>query len=331
MKNFNSILALGLLVLPFSAATVSAQNIACGKKGDKVLVCHIPPGNPANSHTICISTNAVPAHVPGNNQHNDFLGDCWAGCVGMEVVSHTQGMRSNGTPVEASRSDVSKVLGTPDGVNAPGGFYSLGFGGEIIIKMDGGILNRPGNDLRIFETSFNSPSCASYPEHAEVYVSSDFLSWHLAGTVCQDGEVDIAPLDFIMYVKIVDVSDPAGFSAVVDAYDLDGIQCISNFGGPARLAAGSYDRSVTFEGGDITAYPNPMDEQVSIHFEGFEAGTKVTVEIFDAVGRVVSSENMSVSSDEMTKVINASFLNAGVYTLRVTGDDIFHSQQIVRK
>ena len=45
----------------------------CGNKNNKVLVCHIPPGNPANAHTICISPNAVSMHL---EQHGDLLGPC---------------------------------------------------------------------------------------------------------------------------------------------------------------------------------------------------------------------------------------------------------------
>jgi hypothetical protein len=41
----------------------------------KTTVCHIPPGNPANKHTICVGTPAVPAHLA----HGDFLGSCCAG------------------------------------------------------------------------------------------------------------------------------------------------------------------------------------------------------------------------------------------------------------
>jgi hypothetical protein len=45
----------------------------CGNKCNlKVLVCHIPPGNPENRHTICVSINAVPAHLA----HGDYLGPC---------------------------------------------------------------------------------------------------------------------------------------------------------------------------------------------------------------------------------------------------------------
>ena len=39
---------------------------------EKVLICHIPPGNPGNAHTISVSVNAVPAH----QAHGDTLGPC---------------------------------------------------------------------------------------------------------------------------------------------------------------------------------------------------------------------------------------------------------------
>ena len=41
-------------------------------QGAKVDVCHIPPGNPDNAHTITISENAVSAHL----DHGDHLGAC---------------------------------------------------------------------------------------------------------------------------------------------------------------------------------------------------------------------------------------------------------------
>jgi hypothetical protein len=42
----------------------------------KVQVCHIPPGNPANFHTITISENALQAHLG----HGDLAGACFAHC-----------------------------------------------------------------------------------------------------------------------------------------------------------------------------------------------------------------------------------------------------------
>lgn len=52
----------------------------CGR--NKVLICHIPPGNPANAHTICVNKNALPAHF---NNHGDNVGPC-SGCSSNSIV-----------------------------------------------------------------------------------------------------------------------------------------------------------------------------------------------------------------------------------------------------
>ena len=38
----------------------------------RVTICHIPPGNPENAHTITVSVNALPAHLA----HGDYCGPC---------------------------------------------------------------------------------------------------------------------------------------------------------------------------------------------------------------------------------------------------------------
>ena len=38
----------------------------------KTTICHIPPGNPGNAHTLCVGNSAVPAHLA----HGDCLGEC---------------------------------------------------------------------------------------------------------------------------------------------------------------------------------------------------------------------------------------------------------------
>ena len=42
----------------------------------KVKVCHVPPGNPGNFHTITINDNALSAHLG----HGDLVGECSAHC-----------------------------------------------------------------------------------------------------------------------------------------------------------------------------------------------------------------------------------------------------------
>lgn len=42
---------------------------------EKMIVCHIPKGNPANKHAISIGKSALKAHLA----HGDFIGDCAKG------------------------------------------------------------------------------------------------------------------------------------------------------------------------------------------------------------------------------------------------------------
>ncbi|MDY7092079.1 MAG: hypothetical protein SX243_03820 [Acidobacteriota bacterium] len=43
----------------------------------KQTICHFPPGNPANFHTITVGDKAVDAHVAN---HGDLVGSCLANC-----------------------------------------------------------------------------------------------------------------------------------------------------------------------------------------------------------------------------------------------------------
>jgi hypothetical protein len=64
------VVLLGLvLMIP---ASVAAQ----GQSSAKVQVCHRPPGNPANYHTITISANALASHLA----HGDLPGACEDQC-----------------------------------------------------------------------------------------------------------------------------------------------------------------------------------------------------------------------------------------------------------
>jgi hypothetical protein len=55
---------------PWMGADENISNFACGN--NKVLICHRPPGNPNNAHTICVSAAAANAHLA----HGCTLGPC---------------------------------------------------------------------------------------------------------------------------------------------------------------------------------------------------------------------------------------------------------------
>ena len=61
-----------LLFAIYSIVIVGIYAPTAIAKQHKVDVCHIPPGNPANAHTINISENAVETHL----DHGDSLGPC---------------------------------------------------------------------------------------------------------------------------------------------------------------------------------------------------------------------------------------------------------------
>jgi hypothetical protein len=55
-----------------STAVIAILALGAPAWAAKVTICHVPPGNPANSFTISVSENAVQAHL----NHGDFLGEC---------------------------------------------------------------------------------------------------------------------------------------------------------------------------------------------------------------------------------------------------------------
>lgn len=51
---------------------VEGNRIKVKNNGDQLTICHVPPGNPGNAHTIRIGSAAWPAH----QAHGDTLGAC---------------------------------------------------------------------------------------------------------------------------------------------------------------------------------------------------------------------------------------------------------------
>jgi len=86
LKLFSSFILVGLAAcgepqvddasLYLTGTEEGAITLANGQKaclGKKELICHIPPGNPANAHTICVSKHAVEPH---QSHHGDLIGAC---------------------------------------------------------------------------------------------------------------------------------------------------------------------------------------------------------------------------------------------------------------
>ena len=286
----------------------------------KVPVCHIPPGNPAQAKTLLVGAPAVNGHLA----HGDFQGDCWAGQTAGSVIMFMQGLQNNGTPVAADRSDSSRALGTPDCNNQPGQFVSLGFGGYIILEMNGGILNIPGNDLRICETTFGPRSCASYPEVARIFVSQDLNNWTDLGTICQDGEVDIAPLTWIRYVKIEDETDPTAFGTqVVDGFDVDGVQRIMPPAAREAVAGNKLNDGEFF-------LPNPVGEELRLDLSAAAENEEIVVRVSDLQGKMLKELRLVSGHSKKEFTMDCKGLPSGQLILTVDGAGLKETRRILK-
>jgi len=163
------------------------------------------------------------------------------------VVSSSQGVRKNGTPVLANRSIPASVLGAPQSSGLPsdpavpaGSFFSLGFknggasdGGSIVVEFtDNVIVDGPGNDLQVWEVTGGV-----YPdEFVKIEVSQDGVLWfEVAASLSRDAQADIASsgLAWAKFVRLTDVTPIGAFEAEADAYDLDAFSAL-NCGVPSN-------------------------------------------------------------------------------------------------
>jgi hypothetical protein len=80
----------------------------CETGGDcsgKVTICHYPPGNPGNRHTILVGQPALPAHL----EHGDTMGPC----------PEDEGSGNNDSgPLDSTGGDSSSPLTQRSGAHA---------------------------------------------------------------------------------------------------------------------------------------------------------------------------------------------------------------------
>ena len=79
---------------------------------DQVVICHVPPGNPDNDHTIEIGSPAVDAHV---ENHGDSIGPCDATTSTTSTTSTSTTTSSTSTTTTSSSSTSPAIA--PDAVS----------------------------------------------------------------------------------------------------------------------------------------------------------------------------------------------------------------------
>jgi hypothetical protein len=90
------------------APSASRIGYAQGNAPRKTSVCHAPPGNPANAHTLTLPEPAIQAHLA----HGDRLGPCaGTGTPDPSQTDHASGTVTTETPNEHGRNDVNEGRG----------------------------------------------------------------------------------------------------------------------------------------------------------------------------------------------------------------------------
>lgn len=146
------------------------------------------------------------------------------------IVYFIQGENNNGNAVAISRSNPLNALSVPENsdIQMPFiNFVSLGFGGYIALELDTEVVLKPETFIKLYETTYNY-ECNSYPEEANIYLSSNNLDYTFIGTTCVNNNTVFYPysyIDTVRYVLIEDISNVSDFTQnqVLDGYDVDGL------------------------------------------------------------------------------------------------------------
>ena len=147
------------------------------------------------------------------------------------IVEYLQGLRQDGTAVKTERSVPENALYYEIGKNESN-FFSLGFGGWMILEFGCPITNGDGNDIRIIEDTWGT-----YPvEKAMVSASQNGIDWTELGEANNEArdpvynyhtisEFDLGDLEWATYIKVVDTTDISlyGSRPNAEGYDLNAV------------------------------------------------------------------------------------------------------------
>ena len=250
-----------------------------------------------------------------------------------EVTDFNQGRRRNGRRISRFRSNASKALAPFE--NRFFNFVSLGFGGDITLKINEPLIDQEGNDFIVVETTFGWKGlpCSWYPETAEVFASKFGNEFTSLGQICLDGAVDLSAgkLDWAQFIKIVDVSDKRRFGPWADGYDVDGIY-FNNGSTAGRQVAEAFnneapDEDIPFM---VEAYPNPVTDALKLQISQMD-DAPVAVTIMDQAGKLVYQQEVVVAAGTTAIDIEVSDLQSGLYHVIARNADEVVTIKIVKQ
>lgn len=119
----------GMGVLVVGCGQQDNLSMASQYAGEKVTICHVPPGKPENSHTITVGAPAATAHLA--NHPGDFEGSCEGQnpCAGIAVTAtYCEGDIENGYDFDVSVSFDGQLSPEATGVTVIGGEACMSYG-----------------------------------------------------------------------------------------------------------------------------------------------------------------------------------------------------------
>jgi uncharacterized repeat protein (TIGR01451 family) len=250
-----------------------------------------------------------------------------------DVVIYEPGFRKNGSAIVANRRVATNALGVPQNTNTVN-FVSLGFGGKLEVKFDYVVFDAAGADIQLVETSYGNPSCASYPEKAQVEGSLDGNTWIMLNSeICLDGLIDVAAAGAIQYLRVTDRTLASTMGGTADGYDVDGFvvlnACASS---PARLGQIGDDVQTADEVVSTSAYPNPFENELQVSIATGDQDKVVTLTVMNNLGQIVMAKRVNVTpSSETIETLNLETLRRGIYLLNVETQNTVETIKIVKQ
>jgi len=80
---------------------------------------------------------------------------------------------------------------------------------------------------------------------------------------------------------------------------------------------------------DVLAFPNPFDDNLTLHFENF-GNIQATVEVYDMLGRMVQTQMVNCSQNDYEVVLRLAELLDGTYNVRISTKELVINRQVIK-
>lgn len=111
--------------------------------------------------------------------------------------------------------------------------------------------------------------------------------------------------------------------------DLTANGTIKEPGGPAKKEATGLRDQLTIKH-QVSLYPNPVENYLNIQMQNGQPDEHFTAGIYTMEGKLVHQERLQVTQNHQTFSIDTNHLAAGVYLVKLIGNNITHQAKIIK-